>query len=207
MNQKEIKDRIKKTKEAARARVVKDGTIQFRIDAENMERLLKAADTCKTGAGVLARMWVIEHLNSMNQLHSEQSKLVSNCDLMAAVTNSLAAQQRLAEAVTEQSISYKRTLEVFEQTQSNLDALTKWRQELEHFIQPASLFQEQIKIMQEQMQGIISAYKQVEHITEHQKKLEKSVGSMLEEQKRQMEPFKQMQDQLQQIVKALPKAG
>jgi hypothetical protein len=43
--------------------VVKDGTIQFRLDAENMERLLKLADERGTGIGVLARMWVLERLN------------------------------------------------------------------------------------------------------------------------------------------------
>lgn len=60
---KTLAERAKRTKAAAHKRVVKDGTIQFRCDAENMERLLKLADERRTGAGVLARMWVLERLN------------------------------------------------------------------------------------------------------------------------------------------------
>jgi hypothetical protein len=61
--QKQLAARAAKTKAAAHDRVVKDGTVQFRVDAENMERLLKLADERQTGAGVLARMWVLERLN------------------------------------------------------------------------------------------------------------------------------------------------
>jgi hypothetical protein len=60
----EARKRIRQTKDAAHERVVKDGTIQFRLDAANMERLLKVADECQTGAGVLARMWVLDRLNN-----------------------------------------------------------------------------------------------------------------------------------------------
>jgi hypothetical protein len=60
---KRLKERAKKTRAAAHERVVKDGTIQFRFDAENMDRLLRLADEKRTGAGVLARMWVLERLN------------------------------------------------------------------------------------------------------------------------------------------------
>lgn len=68
---KKLEERINKTRAAARDRVVKDGTIQFRLDAENMEKLLSVADDRRTGAGVLARMWVLERLkhelDSINQ--------------------------------------------------------------------------------------------------------------------------------------------
>ncbi len=60
---KRLAERVKKTRAAAHNRVVKDGTIQFRLDRENMERLLKLADARRTGAGVLSRMWVLERLN------------------------------------------------------------------------------------------------------------------------------------------------
>lgn len=58
----ELEERISKTKAAAHERVVKDGTVQFRLDAKNMERLLHVADDRRTGVGVLARMWVLERL-------------------------------------------------------------------------------------------------------------------------------------------------
>jgi hypothetical protein len=60
---KKLKERARETKSAAHKRVIKDGTIQFRLDAENMERLLTLADKKRTGAGVLARMWVLDRLN------------------------------------------------------------------------------------------------------------------------------------------------
>ena len=60
---KRLKERAQKTRIAAHQRVIKDGTVQFRLDAENMERLLGLADQKRTGAGVLARMWVLERLN------------------------------------------------------------------------------------------------------------------------------------------------
>ena len=58
-----LEERVKKTKASAHQRIMKDGTIQFRLDAENMERLLKIADDRGTGAGILARMWMLERLN------------------------------------------------------------------------------------------------------------------------------------------------
>lgn len=58
-----LQARFKKTQEAAHERVVQRGTIQFRLDAAGMENLLRLADACKTPAGVLARMWVMERLS------------------------------------------------------------------------------------------------------------------------------------------------
>jgi len=58
-----LKERAQKTRIAAHKRVIKDGTVQFRLDAVNMERLLGLADEKRTGAGILARMWVLERLN------------------------------------------------------------------------------------------------------------------------------------------------
>jgi hypothetical protein len=40
----------------------KDGSVQFRLDADKLEALNKVAAQKRTGAGVLARMWVIERL-------------------------------------------------------------------------------------------------------------------------------------------------
>ena len=59
---KQLEERIQKTRAAAHNRVVKDGTVQFRLDADNMEKILKLSDERRTGSGVLARMWVLERL-------------------------------------------------------------------------------------------------------------------------------------------------
>lgn len=60
----ELQARIDKTRALAHKEVVSSGKIQFRLDPETMELLLKTADERCTGAGVLARMWVIERLKA-----------------------------------------------------------------------------------------------------------------------------------------------
>ncbi len=60
----ELQARIDKTRALAHREVVMSGKIQFRLDSEIMELLLKTADERGTGAGVLARMWVIERLKA-----------------------------------------------------------------------------------------------------------------------------------------------
>lgn len=59
---KKLTERAEKTRKAAHERVVKRGILHFRLDQETMEKLLRLADQRKTGAGVLARMWVVERL-------------------------------------------------------------------------------------------------------------------------------------------------
>ena len=61
--EKKLKERALRTRAAAHQRVVKDATVQFRLDAETIERLLGLADDKRMGVGVLARMWIIERLN------------------------------------------------------------------------------------------------------------------------------------------------
>jgi len=60
----ELQARIDKTRTDAHKEIVTAGKIQFRLDAETMELLLRTADARGTGAGVLARMWVIERLKA-----------------------------------------------------------------------------------------------------------------------------------------------
>jgi hypothetical protein len=60
----QLQARIEKTRADAHKEVVSAGKIQFRLDAETMELLLHTADERRTGAGVLARMWVVERLRS-----------------------------------------------------------------------------------------------------------------------------------------------
>jgi len=59
----QIKTRFEKTRQAAHKRVVQRGTIQFRLDPGTMEALLQLSYKLKTPAGVLARMWTVQHLN------------------------------------------------------------------------------------------------------------------------------------------------
>jgi hypothetical protein len=87
--QKRLEERAAKTRASAHDRVVKDGTIQFRLDAENMERLLKLADERGTGTGVLARMWVLERLNKES---------FNNADILSTF---VAATEQLAELQTQ----------------------------------------------------------------------------------------------------------
>lgn len=60
---KRLEKRVRKTRALAHERIIKDATVQFRLDSEGMERLLTLADERRTGVGVLARMWVLERLN------------------------------------------------------------------------------------------------------------------------------------------------
>jgi len=76
-----LKERAKRTRSAAHERVIKDGTIQFRLDAANMERLLKLADDRRIGAGVLSRMWVLERLNHESATKSTTTSIVFDAPL------------------------------------------------------------------------------------------------------------------------------
>jgi len=124
---KRLEDRARKTRAQAHERVIKDGTIQFRLDAENMERILGLADERRTGVGVLARMWVLERLNQelgeskagqtpdivaaallqavtlMQEQMKERGQLVELADLQAKAINELrsafADQQKKLESV------------------------------------------------------------------------------------------------------------
>lgn len=60
---KQVKAQFEKTRRAAHKRVVQRGTIQFRLDPDTMETLLQLSYKLKTPAGVLVRMWTVEHLN------------------------------------------------------------------------------------------------------------------------------------------------
>ena len=60
---KRLEQRASKTRTLAHERIIKDATVQFRLDSESMERLLNLADERRTGVGVLARIWVLERLN------------------------------------------------------------------------------------------------------------------------------------------------
>ncbi len=71
----ELQFRIDKTRADAHREVVRSGKIQFRLDSKHMEQLLQVADAKLTGAGVLARMWVIERLNSEPPLAQAPSSL------------------------------------------------------------------------------------------------------------------------------------
>ncbi len=59
---KQLAEKVKQTRDAAHQRVIKDATVQFRLDQEFMERLLKIADEQRTGVGVLCRNWVLDRL-------------------------------------------------------------------------------------------------------------------------------------------------
>lgn len=70
----ELQARINKTRDFSHKEVVNAGKIQFRLDKESMELLLKVADEKHTGAGVLARMWVIERLMDETSKKVDQVK-------------------------------------------------------------------------------------------------------------------------------------
>jgi hypothetical protein len=56
--------RAKKTSAAATQRVIKDATVQFRLDQESMSKLLELADEQRTGVGVICRNWVLDRLQT-----------------------------------------------------------------------------------------------------------------------------------------------
>lgn len=60
----ELQARIDRTRASAHKEVVSAGKIQFRLDPETMDLLLRTSDERGTGAGVLARMWVVERLRA-----------------------------------------------------------------------------------------------------------------------------------------------
>jgi len=63
----------------------KDGSVQFRLDADKLEALNKVAAQKRTGAGVLARMWVIE------RLEKEVGGKVTGIEPMELVADSMKA--------------------------------------------------------------------------------------------------------------------
>jgi hypothetical protein len=72
-----VKARFEKTRQSAHKRVVQRGTIQFRLDPATMETLLQLSYKLKTPAGVLVRMWTVEHLNQeLGNKPSLESRLV-----------------------------------------------------------------------------------------------------------------------------------
>ena len=74
---KKIQACFEKTRQAAHKRVVQRGTIQFRLDPETMETLLELSYKLKTPAGVLVRMWTVEHLNQeLGNKPSLESRLI-----------------------------------------------------------------------------------------------------------------------------------
>jgi uncharacterized protein (DUF305 family) len=68
---KRLAERAKKTQEAAHQRVVKDATVQFRLDQDSMEQLLKIADKQRTGVGVVCRNWVLDRLHNASSADEE----------------------------------------------------------------------------------------------------------------------------------------
>jgi hypothetical protein len=59
----------KRVQKHAEESLVKDGTVQFRLDGEMMYLLLELAKYKRTPHGVLARMWVVERLrNEVSQI-------------------------------------------------------------------------------------------------------------------------------------------
>lgn len=58
----QLQDKINKTKAAARTRVVKRGIMHFRADEEMMDQLLKVAEYKKLPVSSMVRSWVAEKL-------------------------------------------------------------------------------------------------------------------------------------------------
>jgi hypothetical protein len=57
-----VQNAVNEARKEAHQKVVERGQVQFRLDPEYMEDLLRLADEKGTGYGVLARMWVCERL-------------------------------------------------------------------------------------------------------------------------------------------------
>jgi hypothetical protein len=72
-----IEKQIKELKAEAHSNVSERGTVQFRLDPENMSRLLKEADRKGTGYGVLARQWTLERLSADESKDLLQDRLSS----------------------------------------------------------------------------------------------------------------------------------
>lgn len=86
-----LERQIEDLKSEAHNNVVDRGTVQFRLDAENMNRLLKEADRRGLGYGVLARQWTLEKLATEQQ--SEQL-LEDRLSSMEAALKNLEAQNK-----------------------------------------------------------------------------------------------------------------
>jgi hypothetical protein len=94
MNQKrgkQLAEKAKKTREAAHQRVVKDATVQFRLDQESMERLLEIADEQRTGVGVVCRNWVLD------RLQKKENPNLANEDIVRALIGNIDLQAELAD--------------------------------------------------------------------------------------------------------------
>lgn len=87
----------------------KDGSVQFRLDADKLELLNRVAAQKRTGAGVLARMWVIERLEK-----ETGSKGAAGIEPMELVADSMKA---LASVLNVQNVS--------QQINDRLDQLEK----------------------------------------------------------------------------------
>lgn len=57
-----VEAQMNNLKRKAHERVLARGLVQFRLDADYMQRLLEIADSKGLGYGVLARMWICERL-------------------------------------------------------------------------------------------------------------------------------------------------
>ncbi len=87
----------------------KDGSVQFRLDADKLELLNRVAAQKRTGAGVLARMWVIERLEK-----ETGGKGTAGIEPMELVADSMKA---LASVLNVQNVS--------QQINERLDQLEK----------------------------------------------------------------------------------
>ncbi len=112
--------------EAQSKRITKDGTVQFRLDSDKMELLNGVADERRMGAGVLARMWVLERLE-----REITGKGDGQFDPMVAVADSIKA---LSSSMVVQSITSEvnKRLDVLEQ---KLDEKTNYKATLQNITQ------------------------------------------------------------------------
>jgi hypothetical protein len=63
----------------ARRRVINRGILHFRLSPDLMEMLLEVAEYKQVGAGILARMWVVEHLREeAARLHGQLPSVSAN---------------------------------------------------------------------------------------------------------------------------------
>jgi hypothetical protein len=69
---------IKNLKQDAHERVMDRGLVQFRLDKNYMQRLLKMSDEKGLGYGVLARMWICERLEQESSVAPSPLKQIRN---------------------------------------------------------------------------------------------------------------------------------
>ncbi len=98
------------------ARQTKDSTVQFRLDSDKMELLSTVAKERRTGAGVLARMWVLE------RLEKETSSKEGQFDPMVVMADSIKA---LASALGVNDLSSEVKARIGEVEQKVKDKATK----------------------------------------------------------------------------------